>query len=133
MFSADSPASYFEEQFTPYLRGCSDDSHNTYILGACTGSIAASAIASATSLTTLLPLAVEAVRIAFRTGLYVGDVAERLEGPHYACKSWSTIIATSDKGAAENTIEQFNQAHVRQLSLLNYNLWLISLGLCTLK
>ena len=133
MFNTNSLISYFEEGFTPYLRDYSRDSHSTYIIGACTGSIAASAIASASSLTTLLPLAVEAVRIAFRTGLYIGDVAERLDGPQYAFRSWSTIIATSDKKTAENVVERYNQAHVNIVSLLNYGPLLTSPGVCALK
>lgn len=54
----------------------------------------------------------EAVRIAFRTGLHVGAVAERLEGPPDACESWSTIVATADKTAAEDAIDSFNQSYV---------------------
>ena len=106
------PISYHEEGYTHYLHDFSADFRGPHIVGACTGLIAASAIASAKSLTALLPLAVEAVRIAFRTGLYVGDVAERLEGSHDACKSWSTVVATSEKSAAEEAINKFNEVHV---------------------
>ena len=79
--------------------------------------LAASAIASANSLTALLPLAVETVRIAFRTGLYVGEVADRLERGQDTSEAWSTTVATSDKQGAEVALDEYNQAHVRLVVL----------------
>ena len=129
MPSTNRPNSYFEERPASYLNCGSAGLRSPHILGVCTGLIAASAIASADSLTALLPIAVEAVRIAFRTGLYIGDVAEHLEGPHDACKSWSSIVATSDKRAAEDAIDRFNQAHVKLISPFTYILQLTSIRL----
>ena len=68
--------------------------------------IAASAIASADSLSALLPLAIEAVRIAFRAGAHVGRISERLEsqeGP----ESWSTIVVV-DEALAAAELEKFH-------------------------
>ena len=104
--------SYFEERNRSYLEKCTQHSDGPHIIGACTGLLTASAIASANSLTTLLPVAVETVRIAFRTGLHVGEVAEGLEGSSDACESWSTIVSTSDKKAARDAVDQFNKANV---------------------
>ena len=108
--------SYIEEQPRGYLRASSSNLPSPQLLGACTGLIAASAIASADSLTTLLPLAIEAVRVAFRIGSYVGDVAERLGGPHDVLENWSTIVAVSDKQAAENAVNEYNKEYVSSTS-----------------
>ena len=51
----------FEEFLESYPNPASCDHSSLHLLGACTGLIAASAIASADSLITLLPLAVEPV------------------------------------------------------------------------
>ena len=112
--------SYFEERNETYLHTYSD-SQGPHILGACTGLLGASAIASADSLTTLLPLAVETIRIAFRTGLYIGDVAERLDGRSEEVGSWSTIVATSDKTAAEDAMDAYNE---ERGSALSSKLWI---------
>lgn len=111
------PRSYIDEQPGGYLRPSSSGSPGPQLLGACTGLIAASAIASAGSLTTLLPLAVEAVRIAFRIGSYVGDVAQRVGGPHDVLESWSTIVAVSDMKAAEAALDDYNQEYVSVFTL----------------
>ena len=113
--------SYIDEQPGGYLRPCSSDSPGPRLLGACTGLVAASAIASAGSLTTLLPLAVEAVRIAFRIGSYVGDVAQRVGGPHDVLESWSTIVAVSDKKAAEAALGEYNQECVSIATLSSHS------------
>ena len=43
---------------------------NTYLVGICTGSFAAAAISTSQTLSELIPAGVEAVLVAFRTGLY---------------------------------------------------------------
>lgn len=111
------PHSYIEELPGGYLRPSSSGSPSPQLLGACTGLIAASAIASAGSLTTLLPLAVEAVRVAFRIGSYVGDIAQRVGGPHDVLESWSTIVAVSDKKAAEIALDDYNKEYVSGVTL----------------
>ena len=113
----DITLSYIDEQPGGYLRPSSSGSPGPQLLGACTGLVAASAIASAGSLTTLLPLAVEAVRIAFRIGSYIGDIAQRVGGPHDVLESWSTIVAVSDKKAAETALDDYNQEYVSVVAL----------------
>lgn len=87
--------------------------------------IAASAVAPADSLITLLPLAVEAVRIAFRTGSFVSDVAGRLVRLSDALDSWSTVVAVTDKEAAETALKEWNQIHVKYIRSFRHVLSLI--------
>ncbi len=83
------------------------------LLGLCTGLLAASAVASVDSLIALLPVAVETVRIAFRTGAHVADVAERLEILSDVYESWSTVFAVADVPSAEEALNKFHEGHVR--------------------
>lgn len=99
----------FEEQPRTYIPS-SSSRPDARLAGLCTGLIAASAVASADSLTALLPLAVEAVRIAFRTGTHVGQVAQQLECER-GQNSWSTIVA-ADAEAAEAALFVFHEENV---------------------
>ena len=87
------------------------------LLGLCTGLLAASAVASVDSLIALLPVAIETVRIAFRTGAHVADVAERLDISSDTYESWSTIFAMADVGSAEEALNNFHQEYVRSILL----------------
>ena len=100
---------YFEEQPRTYIPS-SNSRPDARLAGLCTGLIAASAVASADSLTALIPLAVEAVRIAFRTGAHVGQVAQQLEC-ETGQKSWSTIVA-ADAKAVEAALSEFHGERV---------------------
>lgn len=82
------------------------------LLGLCTGLLAASAVASVDSLIALLPVAVETVRIAFRTGAHVAHVAERLEILSHTNESWSTVFAVADAYSAEEALNNFHQENV---------------------
>lgn len=57
----------------------------------------------------MVPLAVEAVRIAFRTGTCVGAVKDALE-PSKARESWSTIITGLSEQAANKALSEFHNA-----------------------
>ena len=81
---------------------------NTRIVGLCTGSIAASVVASARSISELLPLATEAVRIAFRAGTCVGAAKDALEQPADAKESWSTIVTGISESAAKKVLSAFH-------------------------
>ncbi|RMZ77257.1 hypothetical protein DV738_g4532, partial [Chaetothyriales sp. CBS 135597] len=95
----------FEERVPSYI----PSSANTRLVGLCTGLLAAAAIASADSLTALIPLAVEAVRIAFRVGAHVGRVAQQIECASRS-QSWSTIVAADEK-SAQSALDAFHEAH----------------------
>lgn len=97
------------------------------MLGLCTGLIAGSAVASSKTLEELLPLAVEAVRVAFRAGNCVGAAKDALEHPANARESWSTIVAGISESAAKAAISEFHderriapsaQAYVSAVSVM---------------
>lgn len=96
---------FFEEHPLAYL-----EPSNTEVLAVCTGLLAASAVASCKSLTSLIPLAVQAVRIAFRLGSRVAAVGNQLESASDRQKTWSTIVMGLSPEAAERALEEFNES-----------------------
>ena len=97
--------SAFEEKPKSYISPNSD----ARIVGLCTGLLAATAVSAADSLTALIPIAIETVRIAFRAGAHVGKVAWQTEGSQ-GSQSWSTIVAADEKSAQE-AIDAFHDTH----------------------
>ena len=77
---------------------------NTRVLGLCTGALAAAAISCSRDTLELIPLAVDAVVVAFRTGKRVTDVAKGIEPLDASHSSWSTIIAGSTASESISTI-----------------------------
>jgi len=104
----------FEERTPSYISPNVD----ARLVGLCTGLIAATAVASADSLTALIPLAIESVRIAFRAGAHVGRVAQQIECESKS-QSWSTIVAADEK-SAQAALDAFHQE--KSISPLN-RLW----------
>ncbi|KAK6610575.1 Conidial yellow pigment biosynthesis polyketide synthase 2 [Botrytis cinerea] len=96
---------FFEENPLAYL-----EPSNTEVLAVCTGLLAASAVASSKSLTSLIPLAVQAVRIAFRLGSRVAAVGNQLETASDRQKTWSTIVMGISSEAAEHALAEFNES-----------------------
>jgi 3-oxoacyl-(acyl-carrier-protein) synthase len=96
------------------------DPKNHRSLGLCTGLLAATAVTCAKSLSDLLPLAVEAVRISFRAGVVVGSVRDALQSSSDSDKSWSTIVANTSEAAAQAALEQFHAAKAVPLSKRAY-------------
>lgn len=92
----------------------SSSSPRLRLLGLCTGLLAASAVASVDSLIALLPVAVETVRVAFRTGAHVADVARQLEILSDTYESWSTVFAVADTDSADEALKNFHHEHVRK-------------------
>ncbi|KAI5380299.1 Type I Iterative PKS [Alternaria postmessia] len=82
---------------------------NTRVVGLCTGLLAGSVVASARSLSELLPLATEAVRIAFRTGTVVGAAKEAVEQASAPKETWSTIVTNMTEKAAKDAIAAFHE------------------------
>ena len=80
------------------------------MLGICTGQLAACAVASASTVGELVSLAVEAVVIAFRTGLHVTKARELLENGTDKNKNWSYIVPKLQVDLAASRIEQFSQS-----------------------
>jgi len=82
---------------------------NTRIVGLCTGLLAGSVVASARSLSELLPLATEAVRLAFRAGSCVGAAKDALEHATNANESWSTIVTGISENEAKIALALFHE------------------------
>ncbi|KAI1378966.1 ketoacyl-synt-domain-containing protein [Hypoxylon crocopeplum] len=62
---------------------------NSFVCGLCTGALAAAAVGCSRNTLELVPVAVDAVIVAFRTGMHVTDMAQRLQSSD---QSWSIIV-----------------------------------------
>lgn len=93
---------FFEDNPRTYVKS------GDHILGMCTGLLAATAVASSQSLTALIPLAVQAVRIAFRVGAVVSTKADILEKVTEGQTSWATIVTGVGPDALTAELDRFN-------------------------
>lgn len=84
------------------------------MVGLCTGLLSAAAISSTPTVSTLIPLAVQTVLIAFRTGLYVNSLSERLHPSLSRSEPWTMIFPGAGEEEAKNAISKF---HVSNVSL----------------
>ncbi|PQE06757.1 polyketide synthase protein [Rutstroemia sp. NJR-2017a BBW] len=97
---------YYGEGSRPYPTAA-----DSYILGLCTGSFAASAISTSQTLQELIPAAIEAVLVAFRTGLRSLELRNAIELSRLTeSQSWSTIFSAKEAEAIE-LIETFSAAN----------------------
>jgi len=87
----------------------------TQILGVCTGLLAASAVASSHTLSALIPLAVQTIRIAFRLGSRVATLGEQIEPKTQTLQTWSTIVLGVGREDALEALTQFNETNVNAL------------------
>ena len=76
------------------------DPNKDIILGLCFGELSAIAVSLATNLVELLPIAVEAVRQAFRGGIITSSTARELEPQKVLEESWSLAVPR-DSGLAD--------------------------------
>ncbi|KAK4235192.1 beta-ketoacyl synthase [Achaetomium macrosporum] len=98
----------FEDSTKPY-----PSPHDTSVLGVCTGALAAAAVSCSSSLSELLPLAVQTALIAFRLGLCALDVRDRLEtSVEDRARPWSVVVSGLEPQAAEAAIKQFCRENV---------------------
>ncbi len=82
-------------------------------MGLCTGSVAAAAVSASSSLSELLPLAVQAVLISLRLGFCTVAMRDRIETSNSTRSgSWSATVAGMDALAAHAAIETFCKANV---------------------
>lgn len=82
--------------------------HETSVIGICTGALAAAAVSSCSSLSELLPAAVQTVQVAFRLGLCVVDVRDRIEQPTEDIpQSWSLVFSGLEPSKATSLIQEF--------------------------
>ncbi|TPX15728.1 uncharacterized protein E0L32_000062 [Thyridium curvatum] len=115
----DYAESHFED-VTDHGRMC--------LTGLCTGQFAAAAIASTPSLSTLVPVAVAAVLLAFRTGRHVGTFADRIYQSSDSTESWTYIAYNVSIKEAQSILADFhhtngipeaNQAYISASALDN--------------
>ncbi|KAK5625728.1 hypothetical protein RRF57_001444 [Xylaria bambusicola] len=83
---------------------------NHIVVGMCTGQLAASAVASASNVGELVSLAVQAVVVAFRTGLHVTNARNLLSNDTDKAQNWSYIVPKLSVETAALRIEQFSQS-----------------------
>jgi Starter unit:ACP transacylase in aflatoxin biosynthesis len=69
------------------------DASSAITVGLCVGQLSAVAVSLARSLTELLPLAVDSVRLAFRTGFTAITVRDELEQQFAPDESWAMTVA----------------------------------------
>ncbi|KAK2800875.1 fusarubin cluster-polyketide synthase [Onygenales sp. PD_10] len=71
---------------------CDYAADKSRVVGLCTGALAAAAVSCSASTVDLVPLAVDAVKVGFRTGLFVADIAQRVAPLHEPDQTWSVVI-----------------------------------------
>lgn len=86
-------------------------SQDSCLVGLCTGLLAATAIASSCSVSNLIPIAVEMVLVAFRTGLCVTRMAESIENPGESSDSWTFVVPELGEERATLILEEFHRAN----------------------
>ncbi|AEO70601.1 polyketide synthase [Thermothielavioides terrestris NRRL 8126] len=84
---------------------------DTWLVGLCTGLLSAAPVSCCQSITDLIPLAAHTVLVAFRAGLCVGEVRNRIEpqpqtGPP---ASWSVLIPNSGGEDPGPVIGRYNE------------------------
>ena len=91
---------------------------NARILGLCTGALAAAAVSCSRSTLELIPMAVDTVIVAFRTGMHVTDIAQRVAPSDASDRSWSIIVP--GLASAEAAVNRFCEQTVRILPIHNF-------------
>lgn len=89
----------------------------THAVGLSTGLLAAAAIALSPAVPALIPLGVEIVLIAFRTGLHVGTVANHL-GSQHEDSSWAYDLSGITEAETRLLLSNFHAEQVLLVSPL---------------
>ena len=83
------------------------------MIGLCTGSLAAAAISASRSVFELVPAALEAVLVAFRTGLRSVEARQDIEpNARDMSSNWSMILGIQE-GEASRALREYVEATVR--------------------
>jgi hypothetical protein len=99
----------------------------TCLVGLCTGLFAATAIASSPSLSELVPIGVQVVLMAFRTGKHVEALANRLQKHPELSESWTYVVPGARETAAAAILTEFHNSNVSEYTLY-YRLYCSRLG-----
>ena len=99
------------------IRGRDSVGLESCVVGLSTGLLAAAVVALSPTIPAIMPLAVEAVLIAFRLGVYVKTTASNIEmSPvHDEDSSWSYVIPGKEKSDAQNALDDFHQDKVTRI------------------
>jgi len=96
------------------------------------GLLAGSAIACCKSLNSLINLAIQSIRIAFRLGSRVASAGAQIKPKADHDQEWSTIVVGLGGEAAEAALTEFNETQVSDTNPKQRSL-LTTLGFGTLK
>jgi hypothetical protein len=108
MLSNSIHSAYEQNHFEPY-----PVASENLVVGVCLGELSATAISLASSLTQLLPLAVESVRVAFRVGLAADRVSRELEQATSPRRSWSVAISRDSGATGQDVLDDIHTKIVR--------------------
>lgn len=97
--------SHYESQDIPY----SFDGDST-LAGLSIGLFAGAAVSLSRSLADLAKNGSEAVRVAFRLGVYVDDISRKLESSHPdgIPQSWAHVVTAMSKDKVQAEVERYN-------------------------
>lgn len=102
-------------------QGLYPDIGSTYLMGICTGSLAAAAASFCRTPLDLLPLAIDVCVLAFRAGELAADVAARFySGPSQSVLSWALALPNLDLEGARRIIEEFIRLKVGHVYYASY-------------
>jgi len=104
------------------LQGAKCRAEHNCLVGLSTGLLAATAITCAPSLSTLISIAADIVRVAFRLGLYISDMAAQLDVVGDSSKSWTYTIPDITQESVVSILGTFHQSRVRYHRESFYNL-----------
>jgi hypothetical protein len=99
--------SHYTETGQPY-----PPPQETHLVGLCTGLFTAAAVSCCRTVTDLIPLAVHTVLVAFRTGLSVSEVRDRVDSQDGSPSAWSALIPGLQGEAAVRLLTKFNEDKV---------------------
>lgn len=69
-------------------------------------------MSSSQSIVELLPAAIEAVRIAFRIGVFVTEVRDEIEQRVHNAPSWSAVVSGIQESDANSILSKFHDENV---------------------
>jgi len=92
--------------------------HDSHLAGLCSGSLAAAAISTSSSLSDLVPIAIQTVALALHLGLRASEMAKSLEGGS-ARSTWSMIIPGLTNEGASELLHDFCLRNVSRFSPLH--------------
>ncbi|CAG8050114.1 unnamed protein product [Penicillium salamii] len=85
--------------------------NENFIVGLCTGQLAAAAVSSSRTVGELIPVGVETVVLALRLGTCVLKVQELVE-PSKSASSWSVLVSGMRESEAQDLIQQYAKKNV---------------------